>query len=117
MAWLDTLSTKDEVIDLAVAERQAVQRRNLLQEKETREKRIARKKEVLEKGKQKEARAQAMERELENAPHITSEEELEQALQVIEEKRYSVRECEAEKINLDPKTAYLEAIKSQKGKS
>ena len=100
MAWLDTLSTKDEVIDLAVAERQAVQRRNLLQEKETREKRIARKKEVLEKGKQKEARAQAMERELENAPHITSEEELEQALQVIEEKRYGARECEAEKTKL-----------------
>ncbi len=53
MTWLDTLTTKDEVIDLAVAERRAVQRRNQEQEKETQGKRIAHKKQVFEKAKQK----------------------------------------------------------------
>ncbi len=41
-----------------------------------------------------------MAKELEDVPDITSEEQLEQALQIIEEKRYSARECEAEKTKL-----------------
>lgn len=101
MEWLDTLGgSKDTVINLAVAERKGVQAQSTEHEKAIQQKRIERKRQAMEKERQKALRAQAMLQQLEELPSITSEEELEQAIQVIEEKRCSTRECNAEKLKL-----------------
>ena len=67
MAWLETVD-KDRVIDLAVSERRAVQKRNQEMEKEVERKRIERHKNNLEKAKQKEVRAKSAMERLENTP-------------------------------------------------
>ena len=86
----------DKVIDLAVSERQAVQKQNEEIELEV-QRRIQKHKNDLEKAHQKEIRAKSAMEKLES---INSEQELEKAIQDIEEKQLNRKECEAEKFRL-----------------
>ena len=54
----------------------------------------------MEKAHQKEIRAKSAIEKLESTPVITSEQELERAMQDIEEKRLNKKQCEAEKLRL-----------------
>lgn len=69
-----------------MSERQKVQKRSRELEKEVQNKRIKRHENDLEKAKQKELRAKLSLEKLDNIPHITSEEDLEKAIQDIEKK-------------------------------
>ena len=86
MEWLETVY-KEKVINLAVSERLAVQKRNHEIEIEVQRKRIDKCKKDLEKAHQKEIRAKSAIEKLESMPVITSEQELEKAIHYIEEKR------------------------------
>ena len=86
MEWLETVD-KDKVIDLAVSERQAVQKRNQEIEIDVQRKRIQKHKNDLEKAHQKEIRAKSTMEKLESIPIINSEQELEKTIQDIEEMR------------------------------
>ena len=99
MEWLETVD-KDKVIDLAVSERQAVQKRNQEIEIDVQRKRIQKHKNDLEKAHQKEIRAKSTMEKLESIPIINSEQELEKTIQDIEEMRLNRKECEAEKLRL-----------------
>ena len=99
MAWLETVD-KHKVIDLAVSERRAARKRNQEIEKEVQYKRIKRHKNDLEKAKQKEIRAKSTIEKFESIPLIKSEQELEKAIQDIEEKRLNNRQCQLEKMTL-----------------
>ena len=75
MQWLDSVD-KDKIIDLAVSERHAVQKRNRKQQEEVERKRIAKLQIDIEKAKQKQIRAKAAVEALEKTPVVRSEEEL-----------------------------------------
>ena len=82
MEWLETVD-KEKVIDLAVSERRAVQKRNHEIEIEVQRKRIDKRKKDLEKAHQKEIRAKSAIEKLESMPVITSEQELEKLFKIM----------------------------------